>query len=333
MSNTNTHWLNLALNRWNNSRATAKNLTRLNKLDPFRKFYFGLALICISIPCNSDTPVFDLGRFSLDPKSVVPQYLPVAVHLAGAMQEFGFESGNVQIFSSLDQAREAFREGDLDMLTCGIFEAAALMRTGDVIPLAVKWVGDVPERSSLIVVNANSDIFELADLVGKSIGFEDSTSSSAYFIAYKAIADLGLPIFAENIRSSDPGSTIRFRFTGSEQNSSALLYQGKLDAITISDYDWLKPDHMPADRRDDFRVIWTSNLFPRAVGLVRTTMPKAQQSFLKDYLIGLHHGAEARPQEFPDSFYAESNFTALQQKNMEQLEELIRFIDQRVEVQ
>lgn len=82
MSKTNTHWLNLALNRWNNSRATAKNITMPRDLDAFLKFYFGLALICISIPCHSDTPIFEVARFSSDPKSIVPQFQPAADHRA-----------------------------------------------------------------------------------------------------------------------------------------------------------------------------------------------------------------------------------------------------------
>lgn len=328
MSKINTHWLNLALNLWNNSRATAKNLTRPANLDAFRKYYFGLVLICISIPCNSDTPVFDVARFSADPKTIVPQFQPVADHMANLMQSFGYESGNVQILSGLDHAREAFREGGLDTLTCGIYEAAELMRTGDVTPLAVKWNTNIPEYSSLIIVSADSDIFELSDLVGKSIGFEDPASTSAYFMAYKEIVNQGLPI-TDEAEPNDPNSTIRLRFTGSEQNSSALLYQSKIDAIAISDFDWLKSDHLPQNRRGDFRIIWISPPFPRAVELVRASMPEHQKLFMKNHLVRLHLSQELEEQDLLLLNHRANKFTALQPDDLEQLDELISFIEQQ----
>jgi len=39
MSKTITHWLNLALNRWNNSRPTAKNINRPNKIHIFGNLF------------------------------------------------------------------------------------------------------------------------------------------------------------------------------------------------------------------------------------------------------------------------------------------------------
>lgn len=323
MTNANIHRYYIALKPWINS--IAKKL----KCSPNGTFFLmtraATAFICFALASLSlaGQPVFQVGMFSDNPKKHVPLLLPMAEYLADKMQPFGYTSGKPQIFADFDSARQAFQSGDLDILTCGLYEAAQMISSGDASPLAIKWKYGVPEYSSLIIVNSESEIYELSDLVGKTIGFEDPGSTSAYFLPYQALLKAKLPLKMSDV-NNQTSNAINYRFTDSEQNSSALLLQNKIDAIALSDYDWLKSDHITSGQRSKFRIIWISDLYPRALEVVRADMPSEQIIQLEQELTSMHLHSEA--QHALDNYHETVRFSYINENHLEQLQELIDLI-------
>ena len=324
MINTIIHRSNIALKRWNNSIAKKHKVRWQFILPTQSKIGLLVFLGAISTYSAADEPTFQIGRFSDNPKKEIPLMQPMAKYLADKMQSFGYETGEAEVFVSFDRARDALENGGLDIMTCGLYEAAELIRTGHALPLTIKWKREMPEYSSLIIVKADSDIYELSDLIGKSLGFEDPGSSSAYFIPFSKILDQQFPIAEYNADILDP-AVINFRFTGSEQNSSALLFQDKVDAIALSDYDWLRSNNIPENQRGSFRIIWISEPYPRAIEVVRSNMPSEQISYLQNELIKAHLDPAA--EQIIESYHEAARFTLLKESDLQQLNELISFIE------
>ena len=132
----------------------------------------------------------------------------------------------------------------------------------------------------------DSGIETLQDLAGKTIAFEDPFSTSGYLLPTRAIESAGLRLEAEAHAQSD--ASLRYRFSGSEQNSSALLFRGSVDAIALSDYDWLRANHVPDNQRTQCAIIHVSEPVPRAIELVRATMPEAEKQALRSFMLRMH---------------------------------------------
>lgn len=316
-------WLNLALIQWTNSRAYANKLVVNMKSTMLIKTLCSFALIFCALPSHTDESLFEIGKFSTDPKTEIPSLEPMANHLAELMQQFGIEDGHAQVFVNIEQVRQSIRNGDLDMITCGIYEAARLVRSGDATPIAVKWMRELPEYSSLIVVSRDSGVEDISDLVGKSLGFEDAQSSSAFFIPYQTIIDSGLPL-VESTNLEQTADNIYYQFTGSTQSSLTLLIQKKIDAIAISDLNWLQPNYITEQQRENFRVIWMSKPIPYALELVQSAMPENQRIYLTDQLMRMHLDPGAT--DTLSSYHNATRFSPLQLDDLNNLGELVGFL-------
>ena len=287
--------------------------------------YFCVAILLpLSLSVSADTPVFEIGKFSLDPRKQIPQIQPMADFLANQMQPFGYESGRASVFANFDSARQALSEGGLDMMTTSLYEAAQMIVEGEAVPLAVKWKNGLSEYSSLIVVNADSDIYELEDLAGKTIAFEDPGSTSAFFIPYMALQNSNLSLSEIGSGSGNQENTVSYRFTGAEQNSSVILFQNKVDAIALSDYDWLKNDHVPAAQKENFRIIWISDPYPSAMEIISTGIPTEQRAYLRNALVRLHLSEDG--QKVLDEYHETSRFSRLPDEIREQLDSFTNFL-------
>lgn len=326
MSVTKSHKQNLALSRCKNSRAIKKKYSSYEHLLTWISCFTFFFSLLMSSAVLSDTPVFEIGKFSSNPRKQVPQIEPMADLLAEKMALFGYESGAASVFADFDSARQALRDGKLDMLTTSLFEAAQLIRGGEASPLAEKWKNGLSEYSSLIVVDKESDIYQLEDLLGKTIAFEDPGSTTAFFAPYMEIFNRGLPLTPLIIGASEiDQDKVHYRFSEAEQNSSALLFQKKVDAIALSDYDWLKTDHVPSSQRENFRIIWISEPFPAALEVINSQIPAEQKAYLRNTLIRIHLSVDA--EEALDQYHEASRFSRLSDSNREQLDLFIEFLN------
>lgn len=294
----------------------------------FRLFYRIFLCLCImaSIACRADETTLTLGKISQDPAKQLQTLLPMAEYLSSSLTDSGYSGAAGAIFPDFESARQALAAGEVDLLTLSLYEAAQVMRNGDAVPLAVKWKKELSGYSSIIIVRSDSNIYEISDLRGHTIGFEDAGSTSAYFLPMRAIEMAGLTLVPEG-ESASAEDAVYFRFTGSEQNSSALLFRSRIDAIALSDYDWLKTDHVPDSQREQFRIIHVSQTYPRALEVVRATIPETVQHRLQQTLTSMHLNPQLN--DIMDTYHETSRFSPLDSQSQSQLEEIVEFIQVR----
>lgn len=294
---------------------------------PTRRFLLkGLLVWTCAIfcwPLLAEPPRFTIGKLSDDPAKQLKELNQMSDTLASALQAFGYTEGYEQVFRDFDDAAAALASAEVDLFTTTLYEAAHLMSRGVAEPLLLKWKKELPRYSSLIIVRANSGIEDLAGLVGHTIGFEDPGSTSAYFIPRQAFERAGIPLLP--VGQGESSSAVHYRFTDSEQNSSALLFRGSVDAIALSDYDWLKADHVPESQRDEFRIIYVSDPIPRGIELVRATMPEAERQALRDFMQNMHLRVEMV--EALDDYHETSRFSSLSEEDLNLLQQAIETIE------
>ena len=141
-----------------------------------------------AVRSNSTNNRLVIGRIS----SNVPKYLPrlqaMANYLSIKMAGQGFSGIDIRIVDTLEEMTELFRNGEVDIVSETAFGAIELERDGLAEMLLREWKGGVPSYTSVIFVRRDSGIDSLDDLVGRSIAFEERSSTSAYLVPRSLLA-------------------------------------------------------------------------------------------------------------------------------------------------
>ncbi len=210
------------------------------------------------------------------------------------MGDLGYTDGRVLMAINNQQMIRYLRQGKVDWVTETPFSSMIFKEKAGAELLVRKWKKEVSEYHSVFFTRSDSGISTLADLKGKTISFEDSGSTSAYYIPAAILIEHGLKLVKlDSPRESPPAGSVGYVFANDEINMSTWVHKGIVDAGAYSNLDWLKEDHTPTVFRNDFRLLHHSKNFPRAIELVRKDLPVAVKKRLKDVLLNAHQDPDA----------------------------------------
>jgi len=257
---------------------------------------------------------FRIGKVTLNPARQEKKIAPMSEFLA---TQLDYEKAGTVYARNIQDMVKKFELDEVEYFTGSFWEAAVLINTGVADPVAVKFKERSEGYRSLVVVRANSDIQDLSDLRGKLVAFEDPDSTSAFRIPFLRMREAGLDM-VENLDRPNASDTVHYRFSNAEQISSAWLYRDIVDAICISDSDWEKADNVPEFQKDLYRVIYTSEEFPRAVDVVRRNMPSHHKQALEEAL--LDPSLSLNEPVLLDQYHETSGFAGVDNETLKQLE-------------
>lgn len=265
---------------------------------------------------------FSLGKITPNPARQYKRMQPMAELLA---TELGYLQGGSVFTKNIPDMQEKMRAGEVDLVTGSAFEASVLIASGVGEILALKSKRGKRDYNSIIVVRKDSPIESIDELGGKTIAFEDPGSTSAYRVPYILLDKLG---FALSESSSPPTGDkhINYQFSGNEQNSSALLYRGLVDAIALSDNDWQDTENVPLFQKNQFRIIYTSPPIPRSLEVVRSSLDKKSKNRLRQILLDLHKNAKA--ELVMEGYHKTTEFSPVTEEALQYIRELGEFFKQ-----
>ena len=235
-----------------------------------------------------------IGRISTNIEKYRPRLQAMASYLSIEMAGQGITGVDIRLVGTLEEMRELFRAGEVDMVSETAFGAIELERDGLSEMLLREWKGGVPEYTSVIFVRRDSGIDSLDDLVGQSIAFEDRSSTSAYLVPRSLLARAGYNMveLTDPRTSSAPRDGIGFAFAdegdGGGGGAVGMVLSGTTAAGAMSNLDWTEAeDFSEADRRN-LVIIHVSDPIIRSVMLVRTSLDPAIKARLAGVLERMH---------------------------------------------
>lgn len=264
--------------------------------------------------------VFQIGKITSNPLKQHKRIKPMADLLAAKLK---ITQGRTVFTKNVSAMKEKLESAEVDMFTGSAYEAAVLIQSGAGEALALKAKEGTKEYRSIIVVRADSSINSILQLAGKSIAFEDQNSTSAYRVPFIEFKSAGIKLIDSRNkpdRAATGNNLAHYLFSGSEQNSSALLYRGIVDAIALSDLDWNKADNVPEFQKAQFKIIHTSPPIPRAIEIVRTTMAEETKTRLRQILLNLHEDGSSK--KIMKSYHTTSEFSRIPDNTLTYLREL-----------
>ena len=258
---------------------------------------FGLFLTCLagSARADGDSGVLVLGRISDDPQAHYEQLKPLLDYVVPRMAGVGIREGRILMARDVQQMTSYLRRGRVDWVTETAGTAMLLEGRASAQPLLLTERDGVSHYHTVFFVRSDSGIDSLDQLLGRSVAFQSTASTSAYFVPAGILLQRGLPlqILLSPKERPDPDS-VGYVFGRSELNVSTWVHKRLVDAGTMSNLDWNNPARVPPTYRRDLRVIAQSDDYPRALEMVRGDLDPRVRERLREVLIEAANDPDAR---------------------------------------
>lgn len=236
--------------------------------------------------------VISFGSVSLNPTQEYDVVRPFADFLAANLHEVGIGRARVVVVGSLSQMVDEFKEGRVDLYIDSPFPAAFVWKHGDVRPLLRRWKRGSEAYRSVVFAREDSGIAALDDLAGRIIAFGEPFSTSGYLMPKAALASAGLRLVNyEDPAASIPADHVGYVFSDDAENTMFWVLKHKVAAGAVNADYYLA---LAGDRRDELRVLHTTDAVPRNVVCVREGLDSQIVSAIERVLLELHLSDEGR---------------------------------------
>jgi len=202
------------------------------------------------------------------------------------MASVGIREGRILMAPDPQQMASYLRRGRVDWVTETVASGMRLQERAGAQPLVLTERNGVSRYRTVFFVRRDSGIQGLEDLHGRSVAFQNTSSTTAYFIPAMQLLEHGMPLQILLSPMDRPGNgAVGYVFARSELNISAWVHKRLVDAGTMSDVDWNNPQKIPPSYRKDLRIIYQSPAFPRALEMVRGDLDPKVQARLREVLL------------------------------------------------
>ena len=301
-----------------------------------RTVWFGLALSLLlpllpgdaaaAVPVladNDDGSVLVLGRISDDPKAHYEQLKPLLDYVVPRMRDVGITEGRILMARDAQQMTSYLRRGRVDWVTETAGTGMQLQQRAGARPLLLTERGGVSRYHGVFFVRRDSGLERLSDLEGRTIAFQNTASTSAYFAPATALLDAGQRLEILLSPMDRPSAdAVGYVFARSELNIAAWVHKRLVDAGVVSNLDWDDVRRMPPAFRRDFRVIHETQDFPRALEMVRGDLDPKIEARLREVLLEAAQDPAAR--EALSVFFRTTRFLPVDPASQQALDDLRR---------
>ena len=275
----------------------------------------------VAMSADDDASVLVLGRVSDDPKSHYDQLKPLLDYVVPRLASVGIRSGRILMARDLQQMTSYLRRGQVDWINETAGNAGLLERRGVATSFLVTEREGATRYHSVFFVRRDSPVRTLADLAGRSVGFQNPYSTSAYYLPAAELLDHGmkLEVLLSPMDKPAPGA-VGYLFARTELNITTWVHKRLVDAGVFSNLDWANPQRMPPTFAQDFRIVARTADVPRALMLARKGMDPKVEARLREVL--MEASADPDAGEVLRRFIGTSRFVPITEEDRRALDRL-----------
>jgi phosphonate transport system substrate-binding protein len=233
-----------------------------------------------------------IGAISDKPTEETAKFHPLAEHLARRSGEFGIDRGKVVVVRSVPELAELMKAGGADLMVDSPYPTLAVSQLSGSKVLLRRWKAGKSSYRSLVLVRADSPVASAKDLRGKVIAFEDSHSTSGYFLPAATLQRSGLTLRElPDARARVKADEIGYVFSDNYANSLAWLLHGRTDAAGVGEHDY---ERFLKRETAQMRIVLETPNVPRNLVSVRGDLAAALVARIRDSLVELEHTPEGK---------------------------------------
>lgn len=273
-------------------------------------------------PAGPEGTTLVIGSVSDDPEEEAEVFQPFIDHVAAQLGDAGVSGGDVVVAESVEEMAGLLRTGAVDLYVDNMNGVTQVVQDGTATPLLRRWKDGAPTYHSVVVARRDSGISTPEQLVGRTVAFEEETSTDGYVLPVSTLRQLGLTVSQVAEPTSAPAAgEIGYVFSGDDENTVFLVLDGRVDAGALSEEDLAEN---AGSRADELVTVARTIDVPRHGVVARADLDPALTQALTTVLSGLHETAEGREvlEEFDDT----ARFDALSAADLAPVLDLRRFL-------
>ena len=248
---------------------------------------FGLAYL--GLMGNATAKSLVIGRLPSDAHQAYKQIKPMVDYVADRLADLGITGGSVLMAKNHEEMLRYLREGKVDWVQKGVFEALIYNREAGAEIALRSWRLGVPNYHTVMFARKDGQIASLKDLVGKKIAFEDPGSTSAFFVPSAILKRANFQLLElSSSKEKTPAGTIGYVFAGDELSITTWVHRGLVDAGAYHNQNWTNPEENPGAMKKDLKVFYEGKPMPRMVELLRGTLEPNVKARIKKVLLRAH---------------------------------------------
>jgi phosphonate transport system substrate-binding protein len=207
----------------------------------------------------------------------------------------GIKRGKVLLARDNEELIKLIEQRNVDIVTETPFSSILYCKKAGMKVLLRRWKKGAPTYSSVIFVRKDSNINSLNDLKGKVIAFEDPGSTTGYFLPKAEIMKKGFQLVElNNSREKPPSNKIGYCFAESEANIVYWVHKGFAAAGALNNLEYEYPEEVPIRFMPDFKIIFATEMVPRALMLIRGDISPQLEMEIKKVLLNMKFSKDGR---------------------------------------
>ena len=238
---------------------------------------------------NGANKTFTIGIISSKPKKRIKETTPLMEYIVKHSTEY--DQGKILVIDNVKEMANLLKDGTVTMLSTTSYAALLIENQTNAKIMALRWKEGVESYHSVIFTRKNSQLNEIKELVGRTITFEKSSSTSGFFMPSIYLLNKGFKLQKMNsIKQKPDPDKIGYIFIddhlhqSNEINMSIWVFHRRLDASAFSNLDWDDNQTTPENAKKQLRIIAETPLFPRGVILISPTLNTTSQNALLNIL-------------------------------------------------
>ncbi len=234
----------------------------------------------------------NIGSVGTEPAAEIKKFLPFANYLGRELQSEGIDQGKVVVAKNISQMATLLREGKVDLYIDSPFPVLAASHLSGSKILLRRWKKGAAEYRSVIFARKDSGVNRLEDLKGKMLAFQDSFSSTAYFLPKALLLQRGFKLSAKTgpAEAVAPGE-VGYVFSQADENTMMWVLRKKVMAGATDEQTYAQEARTSID---SLQVIERSYALPRHVVSHRPDLPPKLLARIKEILIGMDQSEEGK---------------------------------------
>ncbi len=219
------------------------------------------------------------------PDHALSQYGRLHAYLQAKLALDGIRVDDLVIARDVNEMANRVAEGQVDAVIEGVMPTLSIKRrTNELVPTLVAWRKGQRQYHSVFFVRKADPASTLKDLAGKTIVFESTRSTSAYYVPKAALLAEGLTLASAETTETDP-DVVRYLFAGSELNQAYWVHRGRADVGAFNNGDW---GGVPEGIRKDLRIIHATRPLLRWVFSFTPHFNSRTRDKVVDVLVSAH---------------------------------------------
>lgn len=173
----------------------------------------------------------------------------------------------VRIAKSIEEISVMLEDGRVDIFVDSSYPNLLARRASNSEIILEALVNGERRYQTIILTSASGDIKKLTDLIDHKIALQERYSTSGYLLPAAFLVEQKLPLTFMPVQDTrPPKATVGYFFSGDEENTIAMIRNGKVAAGAISSTDY---KHLPDALKQEFMILAKTRLVPRKLATMR----------------------------------------------------------------